>query len=174
MLLGPDQLDHLALLSRLALSDDEKRLFRDQLGRIVEAVEALELFFDERDGDVGFKFEAARAALCVALGQGAGSAAVDRGDYRDRGLEWVEDLLDILPPRVDRVIAAQLMADDVFRAGLIRRDLRRDHHHSQWFCQVLVLEHPDADDNSQEQDSRHDRGNDPAWARRASVASRCR
>jgi aspartyl-tRNA(Asn)/glutamyl-tRNA(Gln) amidotransferase subunit C len=48
MPLGPDQLDHLALLSRLALSDDEKRLFRDQLGRIVEAVEALrELDLDD-------------------------------------------------------------------------------------------------------------------------------
>jgi aspartyl-tRNA(Asn)/glutamyl-tRNA(Gln) amidotransferase subunit C len=41
MRLGPEAIDHLALLSRLALSDEEKRLYTEQLNKIVAAVEKI-------------------------------------------------------------------------------------------------------------------------------------
>ncbi|GIW71886.1 MAG: glutamyl-tRNA(Gln) amidotransferase subunit C [Planctomycetota bacterium] len=41
MALSPESIEHLALLSRLALSAEDKRLFHDQLNRIVEAVERI-------------------------------------------------------------------------------------------------------------------------------------
>lgn len=41
MTLGPEQIDHLALLARLDLSAGEKALMAEQLNRIVAAVEKL-------------------------------------------------------------------------------------------------------------------------------------
>ncbi len=41
MQLSPQAIDHLALLARLALSEEEKRLFTEQLNKIVAAVEKI-------------------------------------------------------------------------------------------------------------------------------------